>query len=33
MQVIFSISPKIDQVSYFTPENEQVNYFPLGENN
>jgi hypothetical protein len=33
MRLIFSVSPKIDQVSYFTPQNEQVSYFPSGGNN
>jgi hypothetical protein len=33
MCLIFSISLKIDQVSYFPPEHEQVSYFPQGRNN
>jgi hypothetical protein len=31
MRVIFSVSSKNDQVSYFPSENEQGNYFPQGK--
>jgi hypothetical protein len=31
MRVISPVSPKIDQITYFPLENEQVNYLPPGE--
>jgi hypothetical protein len=33
MRVIFSVSPKIEQVTYFPPENEHVSYFFPERNN